>query len=94
MKKIILSFILMTTASSAFALDGYISREKTCKQLQSIVRRDGEITILHRIGSMTFYANASRCNEFPWMAQTEAGYEPSSDMRRCFVGWECIPSGF
>lgn len=94
MKKIILCFSLIVAASSAQALDGYVSRDYTCQELQSIVNRDGEITILHRIGSMTFYSRESRCDEFPWHARAVKGYEPSSDMHRCFVGWECIIDGF
>lgn len=91
MKKII-AFILFLSAlsSSAFALNGYYSRGRTCADLQRIVQRDGEITILHRIGNMTFYANQSRCDQFPWSADHVRGYEPSSDQSRCFVGWECI----
>lgn len=94
MKKIILALTLLMTTSSAFALNGYVSRQWTCGQLQSIVQRDGEITIFHRIGSMTFYANKARCDEFPWRANVEPGYEPARDTKSCFVGWECIATGF
>jgi hypothetical protein len=92
MNKLTLSFAvaLLVSASNVFALDGYISTEYTCDQLQSIVQRDGEITILHSIGSMTFYSQESRCDEFPWHAEAETGYEPAKDTNHCFIGWECL----
>lgn len=78
---------------SAFALEGYYSRGMNCSRLQSRVRQDGEITILHRIGNMTFYSSPKRCDEFPWPAYAVRGYEPSADNGRCFVGWQCIATG-
>ena len=89
MKTIVAFVLLSALSSSAFALEGYYSRTMTCSELQNVVRRDGEITIRHRIGSMTFYSSEERCNQFPWRAEAWRGYEPSSDMNRCFVGWQC-----
>ena len=83
----------MVLGSNAFALDGYRSRNYTCSQLQAILQRDGEITILHRIGSMTFYVSPKRCDDFPWRAEAWRGYEPSKDTNKCFVGWQCIVRG-
>jgi hypothetical protein len=89
MKITALLLVTLGITSSALALPGHRSRSMSCDELQSIVQRDGEITILHRIGSMTYYANESRCSEFPYRAIARQGYEPSSDQNRCFVGWRC-----
>lgn len=93
MKTLGILMILSLLAPAAKALDGYRSEQMTCADLQSVVQRDGEITVLHRIGSMTFYADKARCDEFPYPAMAVKGYEPSSDQRRCFVGWQCYFTG-
>jgi hypothetical protein len=89
MKNILASLVLFAVSSSAFAIPGYRGRSMSCDQLQQITQRDGEITILHRIGSMTYYASAERCDQFPWRAIAREGYEPSADQKNCFVGWRC-----
>lgn len=93
MKKAIAILALTVVGSQAFALQGYISRAMNCAHLQSITQREGEITILHRIGSMTFYSSAEKCDTFPYRAEAVRGYEPAADTNRCFVGWECRFTG-
>jgi len=87
-----ITFIIFIVVSAGAQADTnpYDSRTMTCAALQEIVQRDGKIIIRHRIGNMTFYADKLRCESFAYRTRAYAGYEPSSDQKHCFLGWECL----
>ena len=94
MKTFMMSLVLFLSASSVFALEGYDATRMTCAQVQAIVQQDGEIAILHKpFGSMTYYADRARCDEFPIRADARPGFEPTMDRHRCLVGWRCYFHG-
>lgn len=89
MKTVLALILFAGSASTALAnRDGYVANQHTCSELQSILHSEGQITIVRRFGSLTYYADRNVCQRGTDMVAVRSTVK-TQDTRRCFIGYRC-----
>lgn len=89
MKTVLALILFVGSASTALAnRDGYVASQYTCSELQSILAEEGQITLIRRFGSLTYYADREVCQRGTDMVAV-ASKVKTKDTRRCFIGYRC-----